>query len=111
MTPCVLDTSTALAWYLPESFSDSAREWQAEMLGATMTFIVPSLHFREFGNVLRTLCAQAGNRQGGAGQDRNQWTITDDDNGRRGRTEPAVNKQKGLCGKSIQNFSPRSEKF
>lgn len=54
MTPCVLDTSTALAWYLPESFSDSAREWQAEMLGATMTFIVPSLHFWEFGNVLRT---------------------------------------------------------
>ena len=54
MTLCVLDTGTALAWYLPESFSESARDWQTKMLAATMTFVVPSLHFWEFGNVLRT---------------------------------------------------------
>lgn len=51
----VLDTSVAIAWYLPEVFSKEACEWQKKMLKKTAMFLVPQhLHFLEFGNVLRT---------------------------------------------------------
>jgi len=44
----------ALAWYLPESFSISARRWQGDLLDGKIRFTVPSLHYWELGNVLRT---------------------------------------------------------
>jgi len=50
----VLDTSVAVAWYLPEDFSDPAREWQSHMLQGRTRLLVPSLHYWEFANVLRT---------------------------------------------------------
>lgn len=51
----VLDTSVALAWYLNESFSTAARQWQERILAGTVHAMVPSLHFEEFANVLRTV--------------------------------------------------------
>jgi predicted nucleic acid-binding protein len=51
----VLDTSVAVAWYLDETFSVSARQWQERMLSGKVVLIVPSLHYWEFANVLRTL--------------------------------------------------------
>ena len=54
MKTYVLDTSVAIAWYLPERFSVTARGWQTQMLESTVRLLVPSLHFWEFGNVLRT---------------------------------------------------------
>ena len=54
MTEIVLDTSVAIAWYLPETFSAQARGWQRRFLDGSVQPIVPSLHFWEFGNVLRT---------------------------------------------------------
>jgi len=50
----VLDTSVAVAWYLEEVFSPEAREWQKRLLDGRANLIVPSLHYYEFGNVLRT---------------------------------------------------------
>jgi predicted nucleic acid-binding protein len=50
----VLDASTALAWYLPEDFQLAARRWQQDALTSQVRFAVPSLHFWEVGNVLRT---------------------------------------------------------
>jgi len=50
----VVDTSVAVAWYLPESFSAAARRWQRRMLDGTAELLVPSLHYWEFANVLRT---------------------------------------------------------
>jgi predicted nucleic acid-binding protein len=50
----VIDTSVAIAWYLEEKFSSSAREWQRRFLQEEITLIAPSLHYLEFGNVLRT---------------------------------------------------------
>lgn len=50
----VLDTSVAAAWYLPEEFSKEARRWQRQMLEGGVQFLVPSLHYWELGNVLRT---------------------------------------------------------
>ena len=50
----VVDTSVAIAWYLPESFSSAARRWQRLMLDGTAELLVPSLHYWEFANVLRT---------------------------------------------------------
>lgn len=50
----VLDTSVAIAWYLPESFSQAARRWQTRLLRDEVSFCVPTLHYWEFGNVLRT---------------------------------------------------------
>jgi len=50
----VLDASTALAWYLPENFHLAARRWQRDLLARRVRFAVPSLHFWEVGNVLRT---------------------------------------------------------
>lgn len=50
----VLDTSVAVAWYFPETFSPSARVWQDSMLSEDVRFLVPDQHFLEFGNVLRS---------------------------------------------------------
>ncbi len=54
MSSFVLDTSVAVAWYLPEVFAGSARTWQARMLEERVHFHVPTLHYWEFANVLRT---------------------------------------------------------
>lgn len=54
MNRFVLDTSVAAAWYLPEFFSASARTWQSRMVDDRIELVVPSLHFWEFANVLRT---------------------------------------------------------
>jgi len=51
----VLDTSVAVAWYLDEVFSASARTWQERLLSGKVVLFVPSLHYWEFANVLRTL--------------------------------------------------------
>lgn len=50
----VLDTSVAIAWYLPEEFTPEARRWQKMMLEGKAGLHVPSLHYWEFANVLRT---------------------------------------------------------
>lgn len=54
MSSYILDASTALAWYLPEDFQTAARRWQQDALSQKIRFCVPSLHFWEVGNVLRT---------------------------------------------------------
>jgi predicted nucleic acid-binding protein len=54
MNAAVLDTSVAVAWYLPETFADAARQWQARLLAGRVRLFVPSLHYWELGNVLRT---------------------------------------------------------
>jgi predicted nucleic acid-binding protein len=50
----VLDTSVAIAWYLPETFRAAARAWQSRLLDGRVRLVVPGLHYWEFGNVLRT---------------------------------------------------------
>ncbi len=55
MNAYVLDTSVAVAWYLEEVFSTSARAWQERLLAGKVVLVVPSLHYWEFANVLRTL--------------------------------------------------------
>ena len=50
----VLDTSVAIAWYLPESFSSTAKRWQRLLLDGKAELYVPSLQYWEFANVLRT---------------------------------------------------------
>jgi predicted nucleic acid-binding protein len=50
----VLDTSVAIAWYLPEAFRAAARIWQTRLLDGRVRLVVPGLHYWEFGNVLRT---------------------------------------------------------
>jgi len=50
----VVDTSVAVAWYLPERFSVAARRWQRRLLEGEAELLVPSLHYWEFANVLRT---------------------------------------------------------
>ncbi len=50
----VLDTSVAIAVYLPESFSSAARGYWDRIAATGTRCVVPSLHFWEFGNVLRT---------------------------------------------------------
>ncbi|HMB53072.1 MAG TPA: type II toxin-antitoxin system VapC family toxin [Thermoanaerobaculia bacterium] len=54
MTTLVLDTSVAVAWYLPEDFRRSARSWQQKLLDGGVRLVVPSFHYWEFANVLRT---------------------------------------------------------
>ena len=54
MSLFVLDTSVAIAWYLPDDAAAAARRWQTKLLRGDLTMHVPSLHFWEFGNVLRT---------------------------------------------------------
>lgn len=53
-TRFVLDTSVALAWYVPESASRAARPYLDRLLRGAMQCLVPNLHFWEFANVLRT---------------------------------------------------------
>lgn len=54
MRSLVLDTSVAIAWYLPEGFRAAARAWQSRLLDGRVHLVVPGLHYWEFGNVLRT---------------------------------------------------------
>ena len=54
MRSLVLDTSVAIAWYLPEAFRAAARVWQSRLLDGRVRLVVPGLHYWEFGNVLRT---------------------------------------------------------
>ena len=50
----MLDASVAVAWYLPEEFSRSARGYRDRLVTGSIRCIVPGLHFWEVGNVLRT---------------------------------------------------------
>ena len=59
MRTYVLDTSVAVAWYLPERFAGAARKWQRQLLENRVRLLVPSLHFWEIGNVLRTYVRRA----------------------------------------------------
>lgn len=59
MRSLVLDTSVAIAWYLPEAYRDSARTWQSQLLDGRIRLVVPGLHYWEFGNVLRTYVMRA----------------------------------------------------
>ena len=54
MKTYVLDTSVAAAWYLPDRFAVAARRWQKRLVENRVRLLVPSLHFWELGNVLRT---------------------------------------------------------
>ncbi len=54
MRTFVLDTSVAAAWYLPEAFAAAARRWQTRLLEGRARLVVPSLHYWELANVLRT---------------------------------------------------------
>jgi predicted nucleic acid-binding protein len=54
MSAFVLDTSVAVAWYLPEDFAATARLWQQQLLAGQVELVVPGLHYWEFANVLRT---------------------------------------------------------
>ena len=55
MNSYIIDTSVTIAWYLPEAFSPAARKWQDLLLAGRVRLLVPSLHYWEFANVLRTL--------------------------------------------------------
>ena len=55
MNTYVIDTSVTVAWYMEESFSTAARTWQDRLLGGKVRLLVPSFHYWEFANVLRTL--------------------------------------------------------
>jgi predicted nucleic acid-binding protein len=66
MSSYVVDTSVALAWYLNEEFSPAARIWQEKLLNGTARLIVPSLHYWEFANALRTLTARREIEEGSA---------------------------------------------
>jgi len=59
MSTVVLDTNVAAAWYLPEDFSAAARVWQTRMLQGQARLLVPSFHYWEFANVLRTYVRRA----------------------------------------------------
>jgi predicted nucleic acid-binding protein len=50
----VLDTSVAVSWYLPEAFSHHSRRWLQGMREGSLHFVVPSHHYWEFANVMRT---------------------------------------------------------
>jgi predicted nucleic acid-binding protein len=58
MNAYVVDTSVTLAWYLEERFSAAARVWQDRLLGGKARLLVPSLHYWEFANALRTLAGR-----------------------------------------------------
>ena len=49
-----LDTSVAVAWYLPERYSVEARTWRTSLIEGRVRLIVPGLHYWELANVLRT---------------------------------------------------------
>ena len=59
MRTYVLDTSVAVAWYLPERFAGAARKWQRQLLENRVRLLVPALHFWEIGNVLCTYVRRA----------------------------------------------------
>ncbi|MFB3906484.1 MAG: type II toxin-antitoxin system VapC family toxin [Acidobacteriota bacterium] len=50
----ILDTSVAGAWYFTEETTAAARRWQHMMLDGKAELRVPSFHYWEFGNLLRT---------------------------------------------------------
>ena len=50
----VLDTSVAVAWYLPERYAIEARTWRTSLIEGRVRLIVPGLHYWEMANVLRT---------------------------------------------------------
>ncbi len=52
----ILDTSVAVVWYLPESFTDKAKKWHEKLLEGEVQLYVPTLHYYEFANVLRKYC-------------------------------------------------------
>lgn len=54
MTTRVLDTSVAIAWYLPERYSIEARLWRTALAEGRARLVVPGFHFWEMANVLRT---------------------------------------------------------
>lgn len=54
MSTYVLDTNVAAAWYLPEDFRPAARRWQERLLEGRVQLVVPSFHYWELANVLRT---------------------------------------------------------
>jgi predicted nucleic acid-binding protein len=54
MISYVLDTSVAGAWYLPEAFAPEARTFRDRLVRGEIRLLVPSLHYWELGNVLRT---------------------------------------------------------
>ena len=58
MNAYIVDTSVTVAWYLDEKFSPAARTWQDRLLAGKVRLIVPSFHYWEFSNVLRTLVAR-----------------------------------------------------
>lgn len=55
MNSYVLDASVALAWYLDEEFSPGARIWQERLLNGKVVLTVPTLHYWEVANALRSL--------------------------------------------------------
>ena len=59
MKTLVLDTSVAAAWYLPETFSREARHWRDRLLAGDVQMLVPSLHYWEMANLLRTYVRRA----------------------------------------------------
>ncbi len=68
MNTYVLDTSVAVAWYLEEAFSASARVWQERLLAGKVVLLVPLLHYWEFASVLRTLVRRRELAEGLAGE-------------------------------------------
>lgn len=54
MSAFVLDTSVAVAWYLPEEFATQARAFRDRLLAGKVQLLAPSLHYWELANVLRT---------------------------------------------------------
>jgi predicted nucleic acid-binding protein len=48
----VLDTSVAVAWFLPEAFGAAARALQERLLDRSVRLVVPSLHYWEFAPVV-----------------------------------------------------------
>ena len=54
MSSYVLDTSVAVAWYMPDDISNVAIEWQDRLLAGEIALVAPTLHYWEFANVLRT---------------------------------------------------------
>jgi predicted nucleic acid-binding protein len=66
MSVFVIDTSVALAWYLEEEFSSAARQRQDRLLSGAVRLPVPSLHYWEFANALRTLAARKAIEEGTA---------------------------------------------
>jgi len=54
MTEYVLDTSVAMAWYLPEAFAAAAIPWQSRLNTGQIKLHVPTLHYWEVANALRS---------------------------------------------------------